>query len=160
MNTMTLKILVVPLVLGGCLGTPLKDYTPMSRQEAEIKNVLLKYEDCWNRKDTACIGALFTEDAQIMIGGRKKRVLSVNKVPKDLLPWIIDKVGTKRYMISKIEITGDQAHVISFVTISHIPSSWLEQDLFLVFRGGKWLIKKQSHGTHLEDSPHAHVDRR
>ena len=80
--------------------------------------------------------------------------------PKDLLPWIMEKVGSKKYMISKIEITGDQAHVISFVTISHIPSSWLEQDLFLVFRGGKWLIKKQSHGTHLEDSPHAHADRR
>lgn len=155
-------VLAAILVIPGCFGVPLKDYAPLSPQEAQIKNLLEKYEDCWNRKDTDCIKTLFTKDAQLLVGGtRRGRVLSVNQIPKDLLPLVIEKVGRKKYRILEIEIIGNKAHVTSFVSISHIPSSWLEQDLFLVFseEAGGWLIKKQSHNIHEEKSTHSFVDR-
>ena len=148
MKTMTLKILVALLVLVGCVATHLKDYTPASPQEAEIKKMLVRLESCWNNKDAKCVGTLYAPDGEVMVGGRNKRFIPIGKVPKGLLSHIMSKIGNKHFMIAEIKVDGNKAHVIGYVSISKEPSSWLEQHFSLVFREGKWLIKKQYHESY------------
>lgn len=129
----------------GC-STPLKSYVPASEKEAEIKNLLLTYEDCWNSKNAECLKRLTTEDAEIMVPSRReKKFISVKEASDDFLPTHFDKYGTGKYHLVKIEVKEDTGHAIVYFQLSKLPLILPEVHLILVRAKGKWLIKRQYH---------------
>lgn len=150
-RTLTTLLGLFAFILG--CSTPVKNYVPASEQEAEIKDLLLTYEDCWNSEDAECLKRLTTEDAEIMLPGRgKKRFLSVKEACDDFLPNHFDKYGTGKYQLLKIEVKEDTAHAIVYFYLSKLPLITPEVHLILVRSKGKWVIKRQYHVDRFSDA--------
>jgi hypothetical protein len=68
---------MVGMVLVGCAtGQWLKDYQPASENEAQIKKLLLAYEDAWNHHDKEALLPLLDDEFVILTGSSRRIVFS------------------------------------------------------------------------------------
>jgi len=163
-----MKQIWILLVLAGicCAGcaTTLKDYVPLSPEEAKVKNVIVKMERCWNAGDAGCVAALYTQDAEVMVGGGSKgRMMPVGTAPEGTLSRVMEKLGRKSFRIEKMEFPagdGEKCHVIGWVDLEKFHTIGLVQHFFLVrLENGGWLIQKQFHGSYTLGAAPPYVDR-
>lgn len=131
------------ILLTGCYGT-LKDYSPKSEAESQVRQVLLGFEQAYNTRDMAALNACFHEKP-IMVaeaGG----VFSPGErldgqVPQAFLSAMerVPKMGLGEPTIFMTLDSGEKAvlEVISTFGQEKLPTKFS-----MMKNGGKWVIKK------------------
>jgi len=131
-------ISVLPLVLLGCAGGTIRDYSPKSSQEEEIKSALIAFETAWNTHEEKAVLALLADDFIMWVGreGSRKIVFSKGafgfRLRDILIRWRYLSLGIPELLLKDKEAT---AHVAM-----SIDGRGTRTTFRLIDRGGTWLI--------------------
>jgi ketosteroid isomerase-like protein len=109
--------------------------------EKAILAVLMEYQNAWNRKDPNRVVAMYHQDAQIMLGKKKKSVSKGQYV--NILPERFAR-GSMELKKRSIEITGCRAKVKVEMRLSGSERA-TRTSFSMVRLNNRWLIMKQEY---------------
>jgi ketosteroid isomerase-like protein len=106
--------LLVVIIMACGTDTPLGEYTPSSDQEAAVKNVLMDFQECVNRRDTGKVADLIHEDATLILGRERKRHSKSEYIK--ILPRRLADQPPIALGRPKMDVNGDTADVRIYMT--------------------------------------------
>lgn len=127
-------IVFVVFFLSGCVST-LKGYNPKNADEAQIKDLLVKWERTWNKGDVPGHLALWNDNAKIMYG--KARKIATKKEYAAILPERMHANPSISLGSPTITITGNKADVDVNMSIGSYQSP---VTYHLIKEKGEWSI--------------------
>lgn len=113
MITRTRKCLILGMLVGVMIscGTdrPLGEYTPASKEESAVKNILLDFQDGVNRRDAGKVAGLIHKDAVLMLGRERHRISKSDYIK--ILPQRLADQPPIALGRPKMHMKGDKADV-------------------------------------------------
>lgn len=123
-----------------CAGTPLKDYQPISADEEEIIEVIVKHERAWNEQDLSGFMATFHGSALIELGCGGPLV-PINE-SADRIKRIMSEFPRVKLINPRLDISGSEAAVM--VTSTELGEEFHLFKLEMKKENDRWLITKET----------------
>lgn len=121
---------------------PVKDYQPESNDEASIKEFFVNYENLYNAHDVDALGELFSPDAQILAGGRARKMVNTQEYLDMHRETFANNPDLRVELYSpKIKVNGDEAEATFKIESPGSGHTYIPPfTYYLVKENGSWLI--------------------